>query len=112
MAYPWSGLVTGGVVHAKVIGQLCPGVLKDSEVAELDAYLAKAAPEWDADPHHVTFTFDTLVRDLSEGYVTEYRDPHNAGPPACSSESVEEARETLERVRAFMKTGGPVFGRK
>ena len=47
MAYKWpgDGPAPGAAISSIVIGKYCPNILSASEVAELEAYLAKAKAE-------------------------------------------------------------------
>jgi hypothetical protein len=107
MAYKWpgDGASVGSVLSAKIIGQQCQGVLSASEIAELDAYLAKAASEWAADAANAGFSFEKFVSGLSADYAAKFRDPK-----ACDGDATEEAQDTLQRVRKAMATGKPVLG--
>jgi hypothetical protein len=106
-AYKWPGTEAsvGAAVSASVIGRKCAGILGASELAEIEAYLAKAASEWDADPANAGSSFATFVSGLSATYEAKY--------PAACGDATEEARDTLERVRKAMASGGrllPVAG--
>jgi hypothetical protein len=97
-------VVPGSVVWAKVVGEECPGVLSASEIAELDAYLAKAAAEWEGDPKSPGFSFKKFATDLAGTYAGSY-------PKECAGDAAE-ARDILQRARKAMATGKPLLGSK
>jgi hypothetical protein len=115
MAYKWPGDTEspGGAISAKVIGQYCSGVLSPSEIAELDAYLAKAASELAQKEEakkgsgFSSQSFETFSKALTKDYETKYRDPK-----ACDAGATEEARDMLQRVRKAMAAGTPLFARE
>jgi transposase len=116
-AYKWpgTGANPGAAIAAKVIGEQCPGVLSASEISELDAYLSK----WEADVKQLdeaeksrdsTYQpfpiekFPKLRKALGDEYTKKYRDPKN-----CNADAVEEARDTLQRVKQEMASGKPLY---
>lgn len=98
--WPGTQASPGAALAAKAIGQACKGVLAPSQIAELDAYLAKAAAEAKTDPAMRGFSFDRFVRELSADYAARYRDAKE-----CNADATEEARDSLKRVRAAMASG-------
>jgi len=109
--FPGDGAPLGGVVATKVIAQSCAGTLTAPEIAELDAFIGKAAAAMDtkdaADEKgrgYKTLNSGELIKALTETYTAKYRDPAN-----CNAGSTEEARDMLERVRKVMAAGGPAF---
>jgi hypothetical protein len=113
MAYKWPGdsPSLGGAISAKVIGKSCPGVLSAAEIAELEAYLARAASEQarenkeraGKDASYRPLPFDTFSADLTARYESKFRDPK-----ACDADAAEEARDMLQRVRKTMAGGGAI----
>jgi hypothetical protein len=112
MADKWPGDTPspGGAISAKVVGQYCSGVLSPSEIAELDAYLAKAASELAQKEEakegsgFSSQSFEKFSKALAEDYGTKYRDPK-----ACNAGASEDARDMLQRVRKAMAAGTPLF---
>lgn len=96
----WPGDVAspGSALDAKAIGQECR-ILNAQEIAELDAYLAKARAEMAR--KNPAFDFDDFVARLFPQYVARYHD----NPIACTAAAAEEARDTLAKVRTAFKTG-------
>jgi hypothetical protein len=105
------GASPGGAIAAKVIGQHCPGVLSQSEIDELDAYLARDASErrkkaeeaTKQDSGYKPFAFEKFRRNFAARMVEKYSNAKN-----CDAGSAEEARDMLQRIRKFMATGSPV----
>jgi hypothetical protein len=99
LAYKWpgDGPSPGGAISAKVIGQYCSGILSSTEIAELDAYLAKAASELAQKEEakkgsgFSSQSFETFRKGLTKDYESKYRDPK-----ACDADATEEARVRLE----------------
>jgi hypothetical protein len=100
--WPPGEVVPGKVVWAKVVGEECAGVLTASEIAELDAYLAKAAAEWGGNPVNAGISFKKLMADLSTDNAADY-------PKDCAADAAE-ARDILLGVRRAMASGKPLLG--
>ncbi len=115
MAYVYDspGVSPGGVLAAKTIGQNCSGSLSATEMGELDAYLAKAASEWqeqeaarkkdNKDYQPLSFEKD-IVEPVTEIFTKRYRDPKN-----CDAGATESARDMLQRVRKAKANGEPAL---
>jgi hypothetical protein len=100
-SYRWPGSV-GGAAAAKVIGERCAGSLSNPEIAEIDAYLAKARSEWATTGSNLKF--DDLLRTLMDTYAATYSQAE-----ACNASATEEARKTLQLVRKAMASGKPIL---
>ena len=102
--WPPGEVVPGKVVWAKVVGEECSGVLTASEIAEFDAYLAKAAAEWGGNPANAGISFKKLMADMATDYASDY-------PKDCAADAAE-ARDILQAVRKAMASGKPLLGGK
>jgi hypothetical protein len=109
-AYKWpgAGASPGAAISAKVIGKNCPAMLTAAEIAELDAYIARAISELEArgeeNPSSRPFSYRTFVTNLEADYERSFKD----GRP-CDAGAAEEAQDILARVRKAMASGAPLY---
>jgi hypothetical protein len=101
----------GGAIAAKVIGQRCPGALSPTDIAEIEAYIAKYSSEAIADAEQkakrsgeTPFPFKAFQKSLTEKYEKAYRDPQR-----CDADARKQAQAALRHVRQAMAGGGALL---
>ena len=114
MAYKWpgEGPSIGGAISSKAIGKYCAGVLSAAEIAEFDAFLAKAAADYaraekekaDKKAGYAPVSLEAITAGLAGDYDKKYRDG-----TACDADAAEQAKDMLARVRKMMASGGSIY---
>jgi hypothetical protein len=109
-AYKWpgTGASPGAAISAKVIGKNCPAVLTAAEIAELEAYIARAISELEErakeTPSSRPFSYRMFASNLEADYERSFKD----GRP-CDADATEEAQDIVGRVRKAMASGAPLY---
>lgn len=109
--WPGEGASFGGAIAAKVVGQRCPGVLSASDIAEIDAYIAKYSSESVAleelkskQSGNKPFPLEQFRQSLIEKYKAMHREPRS-----CDANAAERAQDMVQRVRTAMAADGPLI---
>jgi hypothetical protein len=101
-AYTWPGTTPslGGVIAAKAIGEICPGILAPRDIAALDGFMTRYSREirrHRPSEHDVLSTFiPAFTKSMRERRLE---------PGACGASDQEQARDMLKRVRAVHHDG-------
>ncbi len=91
--WPGSQAPPGGAIAAKVVGEVCPGVMSEEDVAELKNYIAERARHFQSGRRYER-RFAAFFPQIEERFRASY-----AQPGGCTREAADMARDILERVR-------------